>query len=482
MKYKWTVLTVTTVGVLMSGLDSRIIVIGLPTVAAALHADAEQAIWFTQAYVLGSTVALLFIGRVSDIFGRVKIYSLGFAIYTVGSLATSLSASPNEVILSRAIQGLGSAALFANSAAIITDAFPSKELGLALGMNSVAYRVGSMLGLTLSGLILSFLDWRYLFYINIPVGIFGTLWAQRRLKEVNLPEVRAPMDWLGFVTFTTFIASLILSLTYAAYGLADIGLSLVLGALALSSLALFVILERRTNHPLLDLGLLKIKEYTGGVVAQLLNAVAFGAFLLVISLYLQLVKGYSPLQAGIAIIPFDLAFLVVGPLSGRLSDAHGPLPFTTAGLLVVSLSMFLFSTLGEASSSTIFAIYLSIAGAGMGLFNSPNISSIMGSVPAGERGVASGLRATFFNVGFTLSFNVVVLVLTLTVPYSLVTTIIASATPGTIAASQRDLFARGLQNVYLYLALVNTIAIVPSLLRGKRMKAEVSPESESMVP
>ncbi len=195
MEYKWTVLTVTTVGVLMSGIDGRIVVIGLPTVAAALHADAEQAIWFTQAYTIGSTIALLFIGRVSDIFGRVKVYTLGFTVITAGSVLTSLSTSPDIFIASRIFQGLGSSALFANSVAIVTDAFPSGELGRALGINSVAYRTGSMLGLTLSGLILSIADWRFLFYINIPVGIFGTLWAHRRLRELG--RGNAVRRWTG---------------------------------------------------------------------------------------------------------------------------------------------------------------------------------------------------------------------------------------------------------------------------------------------
>ena len=469
----------TTVGVLMSGIDGRIVIIGLPTVAAYLHADAEQAIWFTQSYTIGSTIALLFIGRVSDIVGRVKVYTLGFTAFTVGSVLTSLSFSPNTFIAARLFQGLGSAALFANSAAIVTDAFPTTELGRALGINSVAFRTGSMLGLTLSGLILSLFDWRFLFYINVPVGVFGTLWARRRLLEIGKRERGAPIDWLGFAIFTTSITAFLLMLTFAAYG-SDQGFVVVaLGVLAAVSIVSFVLVERGRAHPLLDLSLLRIREFAGGVTAQLLNAMAWGAFILLLSLYLQLVKGLSPIQAGVSILPFDVAFLIVGPASGRLSDKFGTLPFTTAGLATVSASMLLLSTLGPGTPYSTLIIYLVISGAGMGLFVSPNMSSIMGSVPAHMRGVASGLRATFFNVGYTMSFNVVILVLAFFVPYSLITNVVSSSAGLPAGLSEKALFAEGLDNVYRVLAVINTAAIVPSLLRGRRLAAPKVPLDDS---
>ena len=476
MQYKWTVLTVTTVGVLMSGIDSRIVVIGLPTVAASLGADAEQAIWFTQAYIIGSTVALLILGRISDMYGRVKIYNLGFAIFTVGSLLTSISPSPDFFIAARIFQGLGSAALFSNSAAIITDAFPHGELGNALGINSVAFRAGSMFGLTLSGLILAFLDWRYLFYVNIPVGIFGTLWARARLREQSEPEKTSPMDWPGFVSFSSLITFALLSLTFAAYGIGESYVAATFAAFAAGSLAVFIRVETRHPKPLLDLGLLKIREFTGGVVAQLINAMAWGAFILLISLYLQLVKGLSPLQAGIAIVPFDIALLLVGPVSGKLSDRFGTRPFATAGLAVISLSLIAMSTLDPETPYTTLLAYLLLGGVGAGLFISPNMSSVMGSVPPHRRGVASGFRATFFNVGFVLSFNIVILVLTIYLPYSLITQIISSQGVSTTISTDAGRFSAALDNVFLILAAVNTVAIVPSLLRGPRVEAvEVRP-------
>lgn len=455
----------------MAGIDSRIVVIGLPTVAAALGADAEQAIWFTQAYIIGSTVALLFLGRVSDMYGRVRVYNVGFAIFTFGSLLTSLSSSPDFFIAARIFQGLGSAALFSNSAAIITDAFPHGELGNALGINSVAFRAGSMFGLTLSGLILAFFDWRYLFYVNIPVGIFGTLWARARLHEESQPERTARMDWPGFVTFASFVTFLLLTLTFAAYGLGESRLMAAFILLSLASLVVFVRLERRRKDPLLDLSLLRIREFTGGVLAQLINAMAWGAFILLISLYLQLVRGLTPLQAGIAIVPFDITLLIVAPLSGRLSDRFGTRPFATAGLAVISLSLLAMSTLTASTPYTTLLLFLLVGGAGMGLFMSPNMSSVMGSVPAHRRGVASGFRATFFNIGFVLSFNIVILVLTAFLPYALITHVISSR--GSVASVTADAseFSGALDNVFLVMAAINTTAIFPSLFRGPRVEA-----------
>jgi len=466
MKYKWVVLTVTTVGVLMDGIDSRIVIIGLPQVAAALHADIEQAIWFTQSYVLVGTIVLLLIGRVTDIVGRVRIYTTGFAIFTIGSALTSISQGPNQFILWRGLQGLGVAMLFVNSVAMIVDATPRKELGLSLGINQIAFRFGAMAGLTLSGLILTFFDWRALFYVNIPIGIFGTFWAHHRLKEIAKLEKKTPVDWFGFVSFSISITSFLLALTYDAYGLSEE--TVVYGLLVLSALtlAIFIVHESKEKHPLLDMSLLRIREFTGGVIAQLLNAISWGAFLLLLSLYLQLILDMSPLEAGIRIIPFDIAFLIFGPLSGRLSDKFGHLPFTTSGLTIASVALYLFSTVTISTPILFVIVYMILVGVGMGLFVSPNISSIMSSVPEKRRGIASAFRATFFQVGYVISLNAAVLIMTWVVPYQMITQIISAINPLAITASDKVLFMRGLSSAYFWLAIVNITAILPSVLRG----------------
>ncbi len=462
----------TTVGVIMAGIDSRIVIVGLPQVAAGIHADAEQAIWITQSYVLGSTVALLLIGRVSDVVGRVKMYTSGFLIFTVGSLLTSLAIDPTQAILFRFVQGLGSAILFTNSAAMIVDATPDNELGYFLGINQVAFRMGAMAGLTLSGIILTILvDWRALFYINVPIGIFGTLWGHAKLKEIAKLERGAPIDWPGFIAFTVFISSLLLALTLAAYGISERTVVLVLSALSGISLVAFAVLERRSRSPLLDLRLLRIREFSGGVLAQLLNAVAFGAVLLLLSLYFQLVRGMSALSAGLIIIPLDITTIVLGPLSGKLSDRYGHLPFTTGGLALVSLSLFLFATADMNTPLSLLIVYMALFGSGLGIFASPNMSSIMGAVPAERRGIASAFRATFFNMGFVISLNLAILIMTFTIPYGLVSQIISAGAASGITDAEKVLFTESLKSAYLWLAVLNTLAIVPSMLRGRRVHA-----------
>jgi hypothetical protein len=315
-------------------------------------------------------------------------------------------------------------------------------------------------------LILSFFDWRALFYINIPIGLFGTFWAHHRLKEVAKVEGRSPVDWVGFATFSISITAFLLALTYGAYGLSEERVVYALVIVSAVTLTTFILYERRQTYPLLDMSLLRIREFTGGVVAQLLNAIAWGAFLLLLSLYYQLVLDMSPLAAGIAIIPFDVAFLLVGPLSGRLSDKFGHLPFTTCGLALGSFALYLFSTMTIATPISVVIIHMMLVGVGMGLFVSPNISSIMGSVPEKRRGIASAFRATFFQVGYVISLNAAVLIMTSAVPYQTITQVISALNPITITSSDKLLFMKGLSTTYFWLAIVNAAAIPPSVLRG----------------
>jgi EmrB/QacA subfamily drug resistance transporter len=470
LNYKWTVLSVTTIGVLMAGIDTRIVIIGLPEVIAVLKADVEQGIWINQAYLLGSVAVLLLIGRISDMFGRKRVYVGGFFIFTVGSALTSLAGSPLQIILFRIVQGVGAGILITNSVALITDATPTNELGFSLGVNNLGFRFGAMAGLTISGVILSFIgDWRALFYVNIPIGIFGTIWAQVALKESMFTEKEASIDWTGFFTFTVSITSFLLALTYGAYGIAIVNTVYELFVLSMIMLTVFVIHERRCRHPLLDFKLLHIREFLGGVLAQLLNAIAWGAVLLLLSLYLQLVIGLGPFDAGIRMIPFDIAFLICGPLSGKLSDKLGHLPFTTSGIVLTSISLYLFSTMDSLTPYSILVCYMVLFGAGIGIFGSPNMSSIMGSVPPKRRGIGSALRATFFNVGFATSLNLAILIMSLVVPYALVTLIISSGTT-VITQSDQMMFMSGLKTAFLWLAVLNAIAVIPSILRGKGLK------------
>ena len=468
MKYKWTVLTVTTIGVLMAGVDARIVIIGLPEVISALKADAEQGIWISQAYSLGSIAVLLLVGRLTDMFGRKRFYTLGFAVFTVGSALTSLAANPLQVVMFRTLQGIGAGIVLTNSIVIITDATPKGELSFSLSVNNLGFRVGAMAGLTLSGMILSLIgDWRALFYINVPIGIFGTLWAQKTIKETPPKDKasRGCMDWVGFATFTTFITSLLLVLTFAAYGIASETLTLFFTALTIAALFGFILYERQCISPLLDLGLFKIREFSGGIFALLLNGIAWGAVLLLLSFYFQLVVGLSPLEAGIRIIPFDIAFLIMGPVAGKLCDKFSHHPFTASGIILSSVSLYLFSTVDAATPYLTVATFMVLFGIGLGLFSSPNMSSVMSCVPPSRRGIGSAVRSAFISVGMAISLNLAVLIISLKIPYALVTQI-ASGYATTLPAD-KTLFMEALKTTYLWLAALNALAILPSLLRGK---------------
>jgi MFS family permease len=356
--------------------------------------------------------------------------------------------------------------------ALITDATPKDELGFSLGVNNMGFRFGAMVGLTLSGLILSFTgDWRALFYINLPIGIFGTLWAQLAIKE-SLPVGKsARVDWGGFLAFVTFVITLLLALTFGAYGLASQASVYEFFFVSIVSLVAFVVHEGRCDHPLLDLKLLRIREYAGGIFAQLINALAWGAVLLLLSFYFQLILGLSPFNAGLRIIPFDIAFLVTGPLSGRLSDRFGHLPFTTSGIILSSISLYLFSTVDAITPYSTVVLYMMLFGAGVSIFASSNVGLIMSSVPTERRGISSALHATFFNVGFATSLNLAVLIMSFAVPYTLVTQIVSA---GSAISSNADkmLFLEGLKTTYLWLAILNAVAVIPSVLRGKRLRKQ----------
>ncbi len=456
----------------MVGLDTRIVIIGLPQVSQQLGANIEQAIWITQAYVLTNTLTLSIIGRLGDIFGRVKIYTYGFALFTVGSALTSFGQNPTEVIIFRGIQGVGAALVFTNSIAIATDSAPRNQLGLFLGINQIAFRAGALLGLTLSGLILSFFDWRALFYINIPIGIFGTFWARRQLQETALLDKDRHIDWVGFTLFTAFLFCLMVGLTYGAYGTNGLTTSYVLLASAAALIVVFLLYERRADCPLIYLRVFRIREVSGGLFALLFNIITWTGVLLLLSLQFQLVENLSPLQAGLRILPFEIAFLAVGPLSGRLADKYGQSQFTITGLVLTSIALFLFSTTNATTPYFGLSIYMVLLGVGTGLFVAPNLRAVMSSVPPERRGIGSALFTLFLNIGLTVSLNLAVLVMSFTAPYNLITQIITATNPQSIPAGGIALFLASLKNTYFTFAIINTFAIIPAVIGGRIGKAQ----------
>ena len=394
--------------------------------------------WILFGYSIVTATLLVSFGRISDMLGRVKLYNLGFAIYTFGSLLLALTPNTGhigalELILFRVVQGIGAAFLFSNSAAILTDAFPPNERGKALGLNQVAVLAGSILGLVIGGVLATY-NWRYVFLVSVPFGIMGTLWSHYELKEVATIRKNQKLDIWGNVTFGAGLITLLISLTYGLvpYGSSPMGWGdpYVIGGLATAFilLAAFPIIESHVEDPMFRLELFKRRIFAAGNFADILAALARGGVTLMLVILLQAVwlplHGIkyqdTPFWAGIYIIPFSLGFVVMGPLSGYLSDKYGARGFSTLGMVITGSSFLLLSRLSYNFYYPEFAGIIFLMGIGMGMFSSPNIASIMNSVPPQNRGAAAGMRSTLMNtgtsVGTSILFTTVIFTLSSTLP------------------------------------------------------------------
>ena len=470
MKYQWVVLSVTTVGIFMAGLDTRIVLIGLPTIAESLRADLETALWITQGYQIALTIGLLFLGRFTDMFGRVKIYNLGFAIFTVGSGLCVFAQTGQQLIIFRVIQGVGGAMLIANSAALITDATPAQELGFALGVNQIFFTLGAVLGLTVGGVLIDTTGWRYIFALNIPVGIFATLWAHLRLREIAEMEKHSSFDYLGLCLFTTSLTTLLLVISLVTMASIDNIGAAVLYLICLVTFGLFVYVEPRRTEPLLDMRLFKIRLFSAGNVSQFLYSLGFGSLSLIIVLYFQLIRGFDALTAGLLFLPLDVAFVSIGPISGKLSDRYGTRGLATLGMAVGTVGYVILAFLLTATTPIEqIEIILVIVGLGLGLFSSPNISSVMGSVPPQRRGVASAVRATVFNTGNVVSIGLVAYIITTAIPYRVVSGIITGGYT-TLTPSDSIGFVTGVGRAFIVAAIITLGGMFASSLRGPEVK------------
>ena len=464
MEYKWVTLTVTTVGIFMATLDASIIVVGLPTVIEDLHTNLVVGVWIITIYRLMITILLVSIGRFADLYGRVRLYNMGFAVFTIGSLLCALAPTAEALLLFRLVQGVGAALLFVNSVAIVTDAFAGKSLGQGIGMNQVAINAGTIVGYTLSGLLIGtpVLGWRTIFLVNVPVGLFGTYWSKKRLREIHHSSHREKFDKLGALTFSSSLTSLLLGLTLG--GLTS-PLTLTLVTLSILLMALFLLLERRVQHPVIDLSLFKNRLFTTGNIANLLSGLAFAALAFTMTLYFQLVRGYDAYHAGIALIPLEVTLLLVGPVSGSLSDRWGARGLSTLGLVTSSAGFLLLANINRTTSDQQILFSLGVIGVGVGLFRSPNASSVMGSVPADQRGISSGLRATIINTSIVASIPLALALMTSDIPYDRLVGIIGQNQLSPMDASS---FLAGIQHALIAFAVITLISAIFSLLRGPR--------------
>jgi MFS family permease len=426
--YKWIALSNTTLGMLVATINSSIVIISLPAIFRGIHLDplrpgnVSYLLWMLMGYLVVSAVLVVAFGRLGDIYGRVRMYNAGFLIFTLASVA--LGFTPNvgaagalELIGLRIVQGVGGALLMANSMAILTDAFPVNQRGMALGINQVAALAGSFIGLLVGGLLAD-TNWRAVFLVSVPFGVFGTIWGYLKLRE-GVQRGQGRIDWAGNLTFAVGLIAVLAAITYGIhpYGghtmswTSPLVLVLLLGGMAL--LGLFLVVEQRSSDPLFHLDLFRIRAFSAGNLAGLLASISRGGLQFMLIIWLQGIwlplHGYSfastPLWAGIYMVPLTLGFLVAGPVSGWLSDHHGARPFATGGMLVTAASFAALMLLPIDFPYPVVALLLLANGIGSGLFAAPNTAGIMNSVPARQRGAASGMRATFQNAGFVLSIG-----------------------------------------------------------------------------
>jgi EmrB/QacA subfamily drug resistance transporter len=451
----------------MALLDSNIVLISLPTIIRKLpDTPPTDAIWIIMGYTLVIATILLAIGRLADIYGRIKMYNIGFAIFTIGSGLCSISVNGFSLIIFRLIQGLGGALIFANGTAIITDAFPPTERGRALGINQVGGVAGSVLGLVAGGVLTSLLGWQSIFWINIPVGTFATLWAYKKLKELSIQTQGEKPDIGGMVLFGSGLTLFLLGLIFASvsgWALSDLGLM----SIGFILMVLFVLAEMKIRFPMMDMKLFRIREFSAGILSNLLASIARGGVSFVLVFYFQGVLLLDALNAGLMLIPFSVAYVVFGPISGYLSDKYGSRTFATGGMVISAVAFAWFSLLPSGTPYSIFVIPMILTGAGGGLFVSPNIASIMNSVPVMRRGIASGMVSTLANSGMLLSLGIAFAIMASSVPLTTLQAIFAGlpVPSGTINTS---LFIDAMHMIFLFMTGLSVVAAIASFMRGPK--------------
>jgi MFS family permease len=460
-RYKWVALSNTTLSMTMATIDTSIVIIAMPAIFRGIQLDPtapgniSYLLWMIIGYLLVTAVLVVTLGRLGDMFGRVRIYNLGFVVFTIASIALSLDpltgpAGALWLILWRLVQAFGGAMLMANAAAILTDAFPARQRGMALGINQICGISGQFIGLVLGGVLAAW-DWRAVFWVNVPIGVFGTVWSYLKLREIATVK-RAAVDWWGNITFAAGAGLLLVAITYGIqpYGGYPTGWTspLVLAGLSggVALLAIFCLIETKIAEPMFRLGLFRIRAFAAGNLASLMSSVARGGLQFMLIIWLQGIwlplHGYdfaeTPLRAGIYLLPLTAGFLIAGPVSGYLSDRFGPRPFATTGLLVSAAAFAGLLLLPVDFPYWLFALIITCNGLGSGLFASPNTSAIMSSVPARYRGAASGMRSTFQNSGMSLSigifFSLMIAGLAATLPRTLSAGLRAHGVPGPLAA------------------------------------------------
>jgi EmrB/QacA subfamily drug resistance transporter len=465
--YKWWALSCTSLGMLLATINSGTLIIALPNLERSLHTSLLELVWVILVYMIASTVLVLSAGRLSDQFGRKKAFMMGFLVFAAASLGAGFSGSGTELILWRIAQGIGGAFLFANAAAIVTDAFPKEQLGVAMGTNTMVAAVGLVIGPVLGGALVG-ISWHWVFWFNVPFGLLGAAWAFSVLRELTGRSEDTQFDVLGTVTF-------LLGLTGLVYGISKGGVegwnsALVIGSLVVAAVLLpaFVLIERRHRVPMLDLTIFRNRLFSAASAAAFLNGLARFALMFVFVFYFQGVQGDSPILAGLKLAPLAVGMLVSSPLAGIYADRRGSRALASIGMLVTALGLGLMTTLGRETTYVASCAYLFIVGIGSGMFNSPNTAAMMGVVAPHRRGIASGARVLVQNTGAVLSIAFVMAIVTSAVPKPVLFRVF-SGLASHISTAQLTPFIANLHTALWVLMAVSLLGAAVSFARPKHV-------------
>lgn len=454
---------------LLATINSGTLIIALPDLERALGTSILQLVWVILAYMISSTVLVLTAGRLSDLFGRKQAYVGGFLLFALASLGAGFASGGTELILWRIVQGVGGAFLFANSAALVTDAFPKEQLGLAMGTNTMVAAVGLVLGPILGGALVE-ISWHWVFWFNVPFGIAGALWGALILHELAKPDSTRGLDLGGTAAFVVGLTGLVLAISKGGVSGWDDPVVYSGFVAAIVLLPLFVLIESRGRAPMLDLSIFRNRLFAAATAAAFINGLSRFALMFVFVFYFQGAQGDDAITAGVKLAPLALGMLISSPLAGVWADRHGSRTLSALGMVVTAAGLGLMTTLVAASPYWQSALWMFVVGVGSGMFNSPNTAAMMGTVPAHRRGIAAGARTMLQNTGAVISIAFVLAVITAAVPKDVLLKIFSGITSG-LSSAELDPFIANMHHALWALAAVSLLGAVVSLMRPRHDSA-----------
>jgi len=458
---------------LLATINSGTLIIALPDLERSLGTSLLSLVWVILAYMIASTVLVITAGRLSDIFGRKRAYVIGFLIFTVASLGAGFAADGTQLILWRVLQGVGGAFLFANTGAIVTDAFPRDQLGLAMGTNTMVAAVGLVIGPVLGGLLVS-ISWHWVFWFNVPLGIAASLWAGAVLHEVGRTDSRHDLDLLGTFLFVTGLTGLVLAISKGGLSGWD-NTTVIVGFIAAAVLLpVFFVVEVRGDAPMLDLSIFKNRLFAAATGAAFINGLSRFALMFIFVFYYQGAQGDDPITAGIKLAPLAVGMLVSSPVAGVWADRRGSRALSAMGMVVTAIGLAAMTTLEPGSAYISSAIWLFLVGIGSGMFNSPNTAAMMGTVPPARRGIAAGTRVMVQNTGAVISIAFVMAVVASSIPKDILFKIFSGLAKG-LTDTQLAPFIHNMHTALWTLAAVSLLGAVVSMMRPAHVKHEAEP-------